>query len=115
MSSMKSISFFLLAIAPVLCVDLDPLQFQTQVLEDETAWVVEFYSPMCGSCKEFTPVWNSLEKKIKSMKTGKINIDNKDGLKIAEKLGVLEEGIPNVQLLAKKGSSISIMKGHFFD
>ena len=108
---MKVGTFVLLLLGPALCADLDPLHFQHEVLEDDKAWVVEFYSPMCGSCQEFTPVWNSLEKKIKSMKTGKINIDNKEGLKIAQKLGVLDEGIPNVQLMTKKGTSVSIMKG----
>lgn len=108
---MKTLVFLLTFFVAAFCQDLDPLTFQQEVIEDDAAWVIEFYSPMCGSCKEFTPIWNSLTKKIKSIKTGKINIDNKDGLKIAEKLGVLDEGIPNVQLMAQKGSSVSIMKG----
>eukprot|EP00602_Paraphysomonas_sp_CaronLab_P001234 CAMPEP_0185022588 /NCGR_PEP_ID=MMETSP1103-20130426/5287_1 /TAXON_ID=36769 /ORGANISM="Paraphysomonas bandaiensis, Strain Caron Lab Isolate" /LENGTH=116 /DNA_ID=CAMNT_0027554715 /DNA_START=128 /DNA_END=478 /DNA_ORIENTATION=- len=85
--------------------------FKEQVLEDDSVWVVEFYSSMCGSCKEFSPVWDSLNSKIKSLKTGKINIDDKDGLAVAQKLGVLDEGIPNVQLYASKGTSVSIVKG----
>lgn len=66
---------------------------------------------MCGSCQEFAPVWDTLTKKLKSIKTGKINIDTKDGLALAQKLGVLDEGIPNIQLYHKKGAAISLMTG----
>ncbi len=37
---------------------------------------------------------------MNSLVTGKINIDNPDGAKLAQELGVLEQGIPNVQLFA---------------
>ena len=66
---------------------------------DETVWLIEFYSPMCGSCKEFAPTWSLLESKLKNkLKTGKVNIDEKLGLKIAEETGALEEGIPHLRL-----------------
>ena len=68
---------------------------------------------MCGSCQEFAPVWDTLTKKLKSIKTGKVNIDTKEGLALAQKLGVLEEGIPNLQLYYKKGSVTSLMSGIF--
>lgn len=66
---------------------------------------------MCGSCKEFAPVWDTLTKKLKSFKTGKINIDTKEGVALAQRLGVLDEGIPNIQFYPKKGSAVSLMRG----
>jgi thiol-disulfide isomerase/thioredoxin len=82
-----------------------------QVLESDNAWVVEFYSDMCGSCQEFAPVWETLTRKLKSIKNGKINIDSSEGMKLAQKLGVLDEGIPNIQFYSKRGSAISLMRG----
>jgi hypothetical protein len=66
---------------------------------------------MCGSCQEFAPVWETLTRKLKSIKSGKINIDTSEGMKLAQKLGVLDEGIPNIQFYSRKGSASSLMRG----
>ncbi len=41
------------------------------------------------------------------MHVGRLNIDDKDNQSLANKLGVLEQGIPNIQLFNKK----DLMKG----
>ena len=74
--------------------------FEAEVIKDERVWIIEFYSPMCGSCTEFSPTWEKIEKSVKSMVTAKINIDTPEGLRIAQDLKVLDEGIPSVQLFA---------------
>ena len=79
------------------------------MISDDRVWLVEFYSDMCGSCKEFAPKWEKIEKSLSNVATGKINIgiayslymfsflkeynivDNKAGMKIAKDLGVLQE------------------------
>jgi thioredoxin-like negative regulator of GroEL len=94
------VTIFGVFLARLLAVDIDPSDFDKEVLQDERAWLVEFYSPMCGSCQEFTPVWEGLEGSMKSLVLGKVNIDIPEGAKLADKLGVLEQGIPNVQLFA---------------
>lgn len=43
--------------------------------------------------------------------TGKINIDVKEGMEIASKLGVLDEGLPNIRLFTAKNKGISIHTG----
>lgn len=83
-------------------------------MKDDAVWAVEFYSSMCGSCQEFSPIWDSVTSKLKSVKSGKINIDTKQGMALAEKLGVLNEGIPNVQLFSSKNSANSLMTGIFY-
>lgn len=112
---MSLIALFVLLVTSSLKVyagDIDPSQFDQLVLNDSRVWVVEFYSPMCGSCSEFAPTWEALESKFKSVQSGKINIDKKEGLAIAKQFGVLEEGLPNIRLFASKESkSISIMSG----
>lgn len=44
----------------VLALDLNLESFQ-QLLSDERVAVIEFYSPMCGSCKEFAISWTKIE------------------------------------------------------
>jgi thiol-disulfide isomerase/thioredoxin len=51
-----------------------------------------------GSCKEFKPEWEALATALKRVKTAHVMIDSPEGNKLATKLGVLEAGIPNVQL-----------------
>ena len=49
------------------------------------------------SSPQFAPTWNTLETKFKSIESGKINIDSKEGLAVAQQLGVLDEGLPNIR------------------
>jgi thiol-disulfide isomerase/thioredoxin len=91
--------------------DLNPLTFDTEVLNSDKVWVVEFYSGMCGSCKEFSPVFQQLKSSMNNLHFGEINIDKTDGMKVAERVGALEEGIPNVRIFhqtsdGSKGTSI---------
>ncbi|RYG65603.1 hypothetical protein EON64_11585 [archaeon] len=85
--------------------DLDPKKFQEEVVSDERVWLVEFYSPMCGSCQEFAPTWHKIAQKTKTMVKGQVNIDTKEGMDLAERLGALQEGIPNLRIFAKKGDA----------
>ena len=74
--------------------------------EDERAWLVEFYSPMCGSCKEFEPVFKRVSASLgQNIAVGTVNIDTKEGMNIAKSLGVLEEGLPNVRLMDRRGGA----------
>lgn len=94
---------------PLLALDL--AGFQSTVLADERVWLVEFYSTMCGSCKEFSGIWGQIETHFSNIATMKISIDSADGLKIAEVMGALEEGIPSVQLYMKRSTSNEAHKG----
>lgn len=87
--------------------------FDGDFLTDERAVLVEFYSGMCGSCKEFAPTWTKIEKAAKSIATAKVNIDEDEGMTLAESLGVLDEGLPNIRLfnsLSNK-NGVSILPG----
>ena len=92
-------------IAVVYAADLNPTTFKNDVVLDDNVWMVEFYSSMCGSCQEFAPTWQKLESMVPGVQTGKINIDQKEGMKLAEELGVLSEGIPNVRVFHNSGDS----------
>ena len=93
---------------------MDPENF-ADVVADNRVWLLEFYSPMCGSCKEFAPVWKTVEDYLDSkVMTSKINIDSKAGMKIAEAVGALEDGIPALVLFKSnsdaKGTSMGIQE-----
>ena len=105
----------------ILSKDLDPNTFTSTVLNDNKVWMVEFYSSMCGGCQEFASTWDRITQTFNeksydgSILSGKINIDKKDGMKLAEQLGVLEDGVPHVKLFRKKDDHIgdSIVKSMY--
>ena len=52
-------------------------EFETQIINHPSnhVYLVEFYSPMCGSCEEFKPVWNQLESSVKDI-VGTAKVDS---------------------------------------
>ena len=108
-----SMRFLEVFVASVLACTFILVASTATFLEDERAVLVEFYSDMCGSCSEFKPTWAKIEKAAKSVVTAKINIDDKEGLSIAESFGVLEEGLPNVRLFKSTADrrGVSIVSG----
>jgi thiol-disulfide isomerase/thioredoxin len=59
------VPFFALFLLQVVFSDDDQtsltLEGFQQFLKDERVGVVEYYSPMCGSCKEFAGSWTKIE------------------------------------------------------
>ena len=75
-------------------------------LNPSPVWLVEFYSSMCFSCKEFTPIWDAVAKSLSPyLSTGKINIDDKANMQFVQTLGVLDIGIPHLVLYTQQGLS----------
>ncbi len=118
-------SVLLSALPPALVhgKDLDPTKFASTVLDDDRVWLVEFYSSICGGCQEFASTWGRIETYYSKssdgvIAAGKINIDKKEGLKVAEELGVLDDGVPHVRLFTKKGDktgSVVVKSDSAFD
>ncbi|KAK3288836.1 hypothetical protein CYMTET_3700 [Cymbomonas tetramitiformis] len=76
--------------------------FDRLVVESDHVWVVEFYSPRCGTCQEMAPIWERVSKGLqKEFLFGSVNIDLEEGMKLAEKLDIFNEGIPNIQVYGK--------------
>lgn len=68
-------------------------------MDSADAWVVEFYSEMCGSCKAFSPVYAGAAKQLGGrLHFGKVNIDGAAGMGLAQRVGALDHGIPCVLL-----------------
>lgn len=48
------------------CIDVDETTFDSIVVHSSKDLLIEFYSPLCGACQEFSPTFNEVAKKVKS-------------------------------------------------
>ena len=64
----------------------DAINFDEVVLGSDEVWMLEFYSDMCGSCKQFTPKYVQLAQNHPTIRSGNVNIDKADGMRLATKL-----------------------------
>jgi thiol-disulfide isomerase/thioredoxin len=85
--------------------------FVSNVVQSGNVHVIEYFSKMCGSCKEFEPTWDQVANSIENeYRIGRVNIDTKEGMRLAKEQGILKRGIPAIQVVAGKDSSI-VMAG----
>lgn len=82
-------------------VEVDADSYAATVADSEYAWLVEFSSKHCGSCKEFAPQWEALTHAYAGLHFAHVSIDTPSGRELAKQLGALKEGIPNVKLVSK--------------
>lgn len=95
---------------------IDEDNFSSLVVNSDKVWILEYYSDKCGSCKEFLPTWHEVSKSMSGLKLGRVNIDNKKGMKLAKDHGILNRGIPAVRVIHnKRGDGDIIMAGKLMD
>ena len=81
--------------------------FKKEIVASPEAYVVEFYSEMCGSCKEFAPTWLQLTTALeKQWRFVKIKVDASNGRAIAEATGAFDGDIPAVKVYDQLGGSL---------
>ena len=79
-------------------VNLAADNFEAEVLNSDDLWIVEFYAPWCGHCKQLTPEYIKAAKALK----GHIRLGALDATKfstISNKYGV--EGFPTIKVFGK--------------
>merc|ERR1712232_520595 len=87
----------------VIVSQADDVVFDDIVSSDEVH-LVEFYHPKCGTCAQFGPIFAALAEQMRnSMPVRKVSVETRRGEKVAEEIGVAEEGIPNVRLFHLTG------------
>ena len=85
--------------------------FDKEVYSSNQVWLIEIFSEKCESCASFEPKWNQLIKKINYINIGRINVDEKKGINIANKLNALDNGIPSIKLIISQSEILDIMTG----
>lgn len=56
-------------------VELTASNFQKQVINDDSIWIVEFYAPWCGHCKNLVPEYKKAAKALKGLvKVGAVDM-----------------------------------------
>lgn len=76
-------------------VELTPSNFDRLVLNSDEVWVVEFYAPWCGHCKQLVPEYQKAANALKGVvKVGAVNAD--DHKELGGKYGV--RGFPTIKI-----------------
>ena len=74
-------------------VELTDEQFENEVLNGKEAWLVEFYAPWCGHCKNLVPVWKEAAAAATGIRIAAIDATAHD--KFSSKYGV--KGFPTIK------------------
>jgi len=76
-------------------VDLTPANFNKEVLNSNSVWIVEFYAPWCGHCQRLVPDYTKAAKALKGVvKVGAVNADEHRSL--GGQYGV--QGFPTIKV-----------------
>lgn len=67
---------------------LDEKNFQSEVLENSTPVLVDFWAPWCGPCLTMAPLVDELAAELKNkFKIGKVNVD--ENQELASRYGIM--------------------------
>jgi len=76
-------------------VDLNPNNFDNRVKDSDGIWVVEFYAPWCGHCKNLVPEYQKAAKALKGIVgVGAVNCD--EHKQLCGQYGV--QGFPSIKI-----------------
>ena len=111
-NNLRFINFFILIISTFSAniTYLNEDNFDKE-MNTSNIWLIEIYSEKCESCRSFESHWEQLIKNIDYLNIGRINIDEKKGMNLANKINALENGIPAVKLVFSKDDMKDIMTG----
>ncbi|XP_049613261.1 protein disulfide-isomerase A6 isoform X2 [Syngnathus scovelli] len=62
-------------------VELNPSNFNREVIQSDNLWLIEFYAPWCGHCQRLTPDWKKAATALKGIvKVGAVDADQHKSL-----------------------------------
>ncbi|CAG03659.1 unnamed protein product [Tetraodon nigroviridis] len=62
-------------------VELNPSNFNREVIQSDSLWLVEFYAPWCGHCRNLVPDWKKAATALKGVvKVGAVDADQHKSL-----------------------------------
>lgn len=78
-------------------IELTDANFDEKVLNSQDMWLVEFYAPWCGHCKNLKPHWEKAAKELK----GKVKLGALDATVHTAKAGRYGvRGFPTIKLFS---------------
>ncbi|XP_041105598.1 protein disulfide-isomerase A6-like [Polyodon spathula] len=83
-------------------VDLTDDDFDNKVLNSDDIWLVEFYAPWCGHCKNLEPEWAAAAAEVKEQTKGKVKLGAVDATvhqMLASRYGI--QGFPTIKVFRK--------------
>ncbi|KAH7639770.1 Protein disulfide-isomerase A6 [Dermatophagoides farinae] len=76
-------------------IELTPTNFQSRVIDSNDVWIVEFFAPWCGHCRNLVPEYQKAAKALKGVvKVGAVNADEHQSL--GSQYGV--RGFPTIKI-----------------
>jgi len=83
-------------------IELTSNNFERKVMAKDGAWMIDFYAPWCGHCKELAPTWEEFATQAKAngdeINVAKVDCDANEAL--CERFGLA--GYPTIKLLQIK-------------
>ncbi len=83
-------------------VDLNPNNFDNRVKDSDGVWVVEFYAPWCGHCKNLAPEYQKAAKALKGF-VGVGGVDCDEHKSLCGQYGV--QGFPTIKIFGENKKS----------
>uniref|UniRef100_G3P4Z2 Protein disulfide-isomerase A6 n=1 Tax=Gasterosteus aculeatus aculeatus TaxID=481459 RepID=G3P4Z2_GASAC len=83
-------------------VELTDDNFDKTVLEGDAVWLVEFYAPWCGHCKNLEPEWAAAASAVKEQTKGKVRLGAVDATvhqAVSSRYGI--RGFPTIKIFRK--------------
>jgi len=88
--------------------DVTDANFQAEVLESDTATLVDFWAPWCGPCRLVGPVLEEIDGERSDVRVVKLNVD--ENQQTAANFGVLS--IPTM-ILFRHGQAVKTVIGAY--
>ncbi|TRY99588.1 hypothetical protein DNTS_007904 [Danionella cerebrum] len=83
-------------------VELTDDNFDRTVLDGDDVWLVEFFAPWCGHCKNLEPEWTAAATEVKEQTKGKVKLGAVDATVhqgLASRYGI--RGFPTIKIFRK--------------
>lgn len=89
---------------------LNDNNFDTIVVadDDDTPWLIKFYSNKCSHCVEFQPTWQKVPNVVSAVNIGEVSLDQ--GHDLLKRFNV--ESLPHIMLL-KDGKTYTLVNGSY--